>query len=88
MKVSFEGLRSQLLTSYNGMVRKLNCSIEPDIAGRDYDEIRIYASDLEREIEGLRSCIVTMAFMFQEGPDGFKEMKNPQFEDFHPEETK
>lgn len=86
MKVSFEGLRSHLLSSYNGLVRKLNTATDKDFDGRDYDKIGIYACDIEREIEGIRSCVVTMAYMFQDGEDGFQEMKDPFFENFHPED--
>ena len=86
MKVSFEGLRSHLLSSYNSLTRKLNNATEKDSDGRDYDKIEINASEIEREIEGIRNIAVTMAYMFQEGEDGFKEMENPHFEDFHPEE--
>lgn len=86
MKVSFEGLRSQLLRSYNSLTQKLNNATEKDFDGRDYDKIQIYASDIEREMEGIRNIVVTMAYMFQEGEDGFKEMENPYFEDFHSED--
>ena len=41
----------------------------------------------ERDMEGIRNIVVTMAYMFKEGEDGFKEMENPHFEDFHPEEV-
>ena len=86
MEVSFEGLRSHLLSSYNLLARKLNNATEKDSDGRDYDKIEIYASDIERDMEGIRNIVVTMAYMFEEGEDGFKEMENPHFEDFHPEE--
>ncbi len=87
MKVSFEGLRSHLLSSYNSLTRKLNNATEKDSDGRDYDKINIYASEIERDMEGIRNIVVTMAYMFEEGEDGFKEMENPHFEDFHPEEV-
>ncbi len=86
MKVSFEGLRSHLLSSYNSLTRKLNNATEKDSDGRDYDKIEINASEIERDMEGIRNIVVTMAYMFKEGEDGFKEMENPHFEDFHPEE--
>ena len=86
MKVSFEGLRSHLLRSYNDLTYKLNRATEKDLDSRDYDKIQIYASDIERQMQGIREIVVTMAYMFQEGEDGFKEMENPYFEDFHPEE--
>ena len=80
-------LRSHLLSSYNSLTRKLNNATEKDSDSRDHDKIQIYASEIERDMEGIRNIVVTMAYMFQEGEDGFKEMENPHFEDFHPEEV-
>jgi len=81
MKVSMDGLRNQLLRNYNSLVHKLNKRIDG-----------VYIKDLEvdtiqRELEGLRSCIVTLAFTSMEGDDGWESMdENTYFEQFNPEE--
>jgi hypothetical protein len=39
-------------------------------------------------MEGIRNAIVTLAFMYQEGEGGFKELdENTHFEEFNPEEV-
>ena len=38
-------------------------------------------------MDGLRSCIVTLAFTYMDGESGWKEMdENTHFEEFNPEE--
>jgi hypothetical protein len=38
-------------------------------------------------LDGLRSCIVTLAFTYMDGEDGWKEMdENTHFTQFNPEE--
>ena len=81
MEVSMNGLRNQLLRNYNSLVAKLNKRIDGD----DIVDLEIY--DIERELEGIRSCIVTLAFTYMEGEGGWNEMdENTHFEQFNPEE--
>ncbi len=82
MTVSMDGLRNQLLHSYNSLTRKLNRNIE----SKDYDpRIVIDVDSIQNEMEGLRNCIVTLAYMYDEREGGFKELENPRFEDFNPQ---
>jgi len=81
MKVSMDGLRNQLLRNYNSLVYKLNKRIDGD----DIKDLEV--DTIQRELEGLRSCIVTLAFTSMEGDDGWESMdENTYFEQFNPEE--
>jgi hypothetical protein len=81
MKVSMDGLRNQLLRNYNSLVYKLNKRIDGD----DIKDLEV--DTIQRELEGLRSCIVTLAFTFMEGEGGWDSMdENTYFEQFNPEE--
>lgn len=81
MQVSMNGLRNQLLRNYNSLVYKLNKRID----GEDINGLEVY--DIQRELEGLRSCIVTLAFTSMEGEGGWESMdENTYFEQFNPEE--
>lgn len=84
MKVSFDGLRRHLIADYNSLTRKLNEGIKD----KSWDpEIIIDPHQIEREMEGIRNSIITLAFMYQDGPDGFQELpENTHFELFNPEE--
>jgi hypothetical protein len=80
MNVSMDGLRNQLLRNYNSLVYKLNRRI--------YDnEISMEVDDIQRELDGLRSCIVTLAFTYMDGNDGWQSMPDDtHFENFNPVE--
>jgi hypothetical protein len=82
MNVSFDGLRKHLIADYNSLTRKLNGSIKD----KSWDaHILIDPHDIEREMDGIRNAIVTLAFMYQDGEDGFKELpEDTNFEDFNP----
>ena len=81
MQVSMNGLRNQLLMNYNSLVYKLNKRIDGD------DIIDLEVDTIQRELEGIRSCIVTLAFTYMEGEDGWESMdENTHFEQFNPEE--
>ena len=75
MDVCMDGLRWQLLGSYNALTRKLNNAI-------DDNEIKLSPSDIQNAMDNMRSCIVTLAFMFHEGE--FEILENPTFEEFNP----
>ena len=79
MKVSMDGLRWQLLRSYNSLTYKLNSKISED-------EITIDPDYIQKEMDIMRECIVTLAFMFDNREGGFKELEDPKFETFNPEE--
>ncbi len=83
MEVSMDGLRRQLLYNYNSLTEKLNNSVKD----KSFDpEIIIGPDYIQREMDGLRSCIVTLAFTYMEGEGGWKEMdENTIFEEFNPE---
>ena len=79
-----DGLRRQLLRNYNSLTEKLNSKITD--SGSD-PQITIDADYIQRELDGLRSCIVTLAFTYMDGEGGWKEMdENTHFEEFNPEE--
>ena len=81
MKVSMDGLRNQLLMNYNSLVYKLNKRIDGD------DIVDLEVDTIQRELEGIRSCIVTLAFTYMEGEGGWESMdENTYFEQFNPEE--
>ena len=81
MKVSMNGLRNQLLRNYNSLVYKLNKRID----GEDIENLE--TDNIQRELDGLRSCIVTLAFTSMEGDGGWESMdENTYFEQFNPEE--
>lgn len=81
MKVSMDGLRNQLLMNYNSLVYKLNKRIDGD------DIIDLEVDTIQRELEGIRSCIVTLAFTYMEGEGGWESMdENTYFEQFNSEE--
>ena len=81
MTVSMDGLRNQLLMNYNSLVYKLNKRIDGD------DIIDLEVDTIQRELEGIRSCIVTLAFTYMEGEGGWESMdENTHFEQFNPEE--
>jgi hypothetical protein len=84
MEVSMDGLRRQLLRNYNSLAEKLNNNIKD----KSFDpEIIISPDYIQREMDGLRSCIVTLAFTYMDGESGWKEMdENTHFEEFNPEE--
>ncbi len=84
MNVSFDGLRKSLITNYNSLTRKLNGSIKD----KSWDvHILIDPHDIEREMDGIRNAIVTLAFMYQDGEDGFKTLdETTHFETFNPTE--
>jgi len=84
MNVSMDGLRKRLISDYNSLTRKLNSNIKDS----PWDPtITITPNDIEREMEGIRNAIVTLAFMYQEGEGGFKELdENTHFEEFNSEE--
>jgi len=78
MTVSMDGLRWQLLSAYNNLTRKLNGGIEGE-------EVRVYVDDIDRDLDQIRSCIVTLAYMYDEREDGFDILKEPTFEIFNEE---
>jgi len=76
-----DGLRNQLLRNYNSLVYKLNKRID----GEDIKNLE--TDNIQRELDGLRSCIVTLAFTSMEGDGGWGSMdENTYFEQFNPEE--
>ena len=76
-----DGLRNQLLMNYNSLVYKLNKRIDGD------DIVDLEVDTIQRELDGMRSCIVTLAFTYMEGEDGWESMdENTYFEQFNPEE--
>jgi hypothetical protein len=84
MEVSMNGLRNQLLANYNSLVRKLNSNIKD----KSWDPHVIVEVDaIQRQLDSIRSCIVTLAFTYQEGEDGWDAMPDDtEFAIFNPEE--
>ncbi len=69
-----DGLRWQLLDNYNTLTKKLNRSIEDG-------NIQISASEIQKQMDNIRSCIVTLAYMYHDGE--FEILENPTFEEFN-----
>jgi hypothetical protein len=84
MNVSMDGLRKRLIQDYNFLTRKLNSSIKD----KSWDpEIIVDPNYIKKEMDGIRNAIVTLAFCYMEGQDGFQELpEDTQFEIFFPEE--
>ena len=84
MEVSMDGLRNQLVRNYNSLVRKLNSNIKD----KSWDPHVIVEVDaIQRQLDGIRSCIVTLAFTYQEGEGGWDAMPDDtEFATFNPEE--
>ncbi len=81
MTVSMDGLRWQLLNNYNSLTRKLNRNIKKY---ETFDEeINISPDDIQKEMDNIRSCIVTLAYMYDKREDGFEILEEPQFESFN-----
>lgn len=74
MDVSMDGLRWQLLDNFNTLTKKLNRSIEDG-------NIQISASEIQKQMDNIRSCIVTLAYMYHDGE--FEILENPTFEEFN-----
>ena len=84
MEVSMDGLRRQLLMNYNSLAKKLNNNIKDKFWD---SHVVIDVDSIQKEMDGLRICIVTLAFTYQDGEGGWKEMdENTHFELFNPEE--
>ena len=84
MEVSMDGLRRQLLMNYNSLAKKLNNNIKDKFWD---SHVTIDVDSIQKEMDGLRDCIVTLAFTYQDGEGGWKEMdENTHFELFNPEE--
>ena len=82
MKVSMDGVRKHLISDYNSLAKKLTRAYN-----REDDIIIIDPIEIMREMEGIRNSIVTLAFSYVEGNEGFKELdENTHFEVFMPEE--
>ena len=78
MDVNFDGLRKHLIWDYNSLVEKLNHSISDGKVEVDVDYI-------SRQLDGIRNGLVTLAFIYQHGEDGFKTLdENTHFETFNP----
>ena len=79
-----DGLRKRLVADYNSLTEKLNSRI----SDKSWDpQIIIDPDYIQREMDGLRSCIVTLAFTYMDGEGGWKEMdENTHFELFNPED--
>lgn len=82
MDVSMDGLRKKLISDYNTLVRKLNSNIKDS----SWDpEIIVSPNEIAKELDGIRECIVTLAFCYIDGE--FDSMDDEtHFEVFNPNE--
>lgn len=74
MDVCMDGLRWQLLDNFNILTKKLNRSIEDG-------NIQISPSEIQKQMDNIRSCIITLAYMYHDGE--FEILENPTFEEFN-----
>ena len=82
MEVNMDGLRWELLDNYNSLVEKLNKRINSDD-----NTINIEVCDIEREMKQLSMCVITLAYMYDDKENGFKQLENPTFLRFNEKET-
>lgn len=82
MDVSMDGLRWQLLESYNSLTKKLNNNIKDKSWN---PEIIINPDEIQNEMRMIRNCVITLAYMYDPREDGFKQLENPTFEEFNPD---
>lgn len=80
MNVNMDGLRWQLLDNYNSLTRKLNGKIEKDWGEK---EISIDPEYIQKEMDIIRNCIITLSCMYDKGDNGFECLKDPKFEDYN-----
>ena len=77
MEVNFDNLRKKIIANYNSIVTKLNSNKTVS------DYIMIDPDYIRRDLDDLRSALITLAFIYQEGEDGFKPLdENIHFEEF------
>jgi hypothetical protein len=80
MDVNFDGLRKRLIRDYNSLVNKMNNKIN-----NNDGEVQIDVDYISRELDGIRDGLVTLAFIYLDGPDGFETLdENTHFECFNP----
>ena len=66
-----DGVRIRLISSYNSLTKKLNSAVVDE----PFDpKIVIDPREISREMENIRNALVTLAFSYIEGVDGFKEL--------------
>ena len=84
MNVSMDGLRKRLISDYNSLTRKLNANVRD----ASFDpEIIIAPDSIRSEMEGIRNALITLAFCYIEGQDGFSSLEdNTHFESFFVED--
>ena len=84
MEVSMDGLRKRLIGDYNSLTEKLNSSIKD----KSHDPHIIIDPDyISREMDGIRSAIITLAFSYIDGVEGFGVLPDDiEFEVFNPED--
>ena len=84
MEVNFDGLRKCLISDYNSLTEKLNSKLDKKSWSSD---ICIDPDYIQREMDGIRNAIVTLAFSYIDGEDGFKTLPDEtHFEVFNSEE--
>lgn len=88
MKVNFNNLRKQAIYSYDSLVEKLNAAIiKEDISGTWVDgfgwvnkgSVIIDAEDLQKNLDDLRSLIGSIAMVYEEGNEDFKDVYSEVF---------
>jgi hypothetical protein len=77
MEVNFDNLRKKIIANYNSLVTKLNSN--KTVSGY----IMLDPDYIRRDLDNLRSGLITLACIYQEGEDGFKQLdENIHFEEF------
>jgi hypothetical protein len=77
MEVNFDNLRKKIIANYNSLVTKLNSN--KTVSGY----IMLDPDYIRRDLDNLRSDLITLACIYQEGEDGFKQLdENIHFEEF------
>lgn len=86
MNINFNNVRIKACRSYNNLVEKLNKRLdEPPL---EDDEMVVYASDIQGELDSLRNLLISIACSYDvEGSEDFKDVSDEvgEFLQFNPE---
>jgi hypothetical protein len=78
MEVSMDGLRKRLIEDYNLLVKRLNEAIDED------GNIQIHPDSIKRQLGGIKSAIIVLAFSYNPDDEDFNSMDaNTHFESFN-----
>lgn len=72
MNVNFNNLRKKTCYAYDSLVRKLNKALNSP--PYEDGEMVVYAEDIQEEMDELRQLIMSIAMVYKEGDEDFKDV--------------